>query len=78
MIAWGGEYTDRMSALRLLAIDTATDQMAVAVVAGERDFCAQEDGGARASQRLLPLVSPKAIEDDRPLMGRIRWSSSTR
>lgn len=56
MIAWGGEYTDRMSALRLLAIDTATDQMAVAVVAGERDFCAQEDGGARASQRLLPLV----------------------
>lgn len=30
------------------------------------------------AERLLPLVSPKAIEDDRPLMGRIRWSSSTR
>lgn len=56
MIAWGGEYTDRMSALRLLAIDTATDQLAVAVVVGEREHCAQEAGGARASQRLLPLV----------------------
>lgn len=30
------------------------------------------------AERLLPLVTPKAIEDDRPLMGRIRWSSSTR
>ena len=56
MIAWGRAYTDRMSEVRLLAIDTATDQLAVAVVADERDFCAQEAGGARASQRLLPLV----------------------
>jgi tRNA threonylcarbamoyladenosine biosynthesis protein TsaB len=56
MIAWGGEYTDRMSTPSLLALDTATEQMAVAVVAGERDFCAQEAGGVRASQRLLPLV----------------------
>ncbi len=56
MIAWGGEYTDRMTDVRLLALDTATDQLAVAVVAGERDFCANEAGGARASQRLLPLV----------------------
>lgn len=45
-----------MSALRLLALDTATDQLAVAVVTGERAWCAQEAGGARASQRLLPLV----------------------
>ena len=45
-----------MSALRLLALDTATDQLAVAVVAGEREWCGQEAGGARASQRLLPLV----------------------
>jgi tRNA threonylcarbamoyladenosine biosynthesis protein TsaB len=45
-----------MNAPCLLAIDTATDQLAVAVVAGEREFCAQEAGGARASQRLLPLV----------------------
>jgi len=30
------------------------------------------------AERLLPMVTPKAIEDDRPLMGRIRWSSSTR
>jgi tRNA threonylcarbamoyladenosine biosynthesis protein TsaB len=45
-----------MTDVRLLAIDTATDQLAVAVVAGERDVCAQEEGGARASQRLLPLV----------------------
>jgi tRNA threonylcarbamoyladenosine biosynthesis protein TsaB len=56
MIAWGRAYTDRMRDVRLLAIDTATDQLAVAVVAGERDVCAQEAGGARASQRLLPLV----------------------
>jgi tRNA threonylcarbamoyladenosine biosynthesis protein TsaB len=56
MIAWGGEYTDCMSTGCLLALDTATEQMAVAVVAGERDLCAQEAGGARASQRLLPLV----------------------
>jgi tRNA threonylcarbamoyladenosine biosynthesis protein TsaB len=45
-----------MNAPRLLAIDTATEQMAVAVVVGEQVFCAQEAGGARASQRLLPLV----------------------
>jgi tRNA threonylcarbamoyladenosine biosynthesis protein TsaB len=45
-----------MNAPHLLALDTATDQLAVAVVAGERDLCAQEAGGARASQRLLPLV----------------------
>jgi tRNA threonylcarbamoyladenosine biosynthesis protein TsaB len=56
MIAWRRAYTDRMSALRLLALDTATEQMAVAVTDGEREFCAQEAGGARASQRLLPLV----------------------
>jgi tRNA threonylcarbamoyladenosine biosynthesis protein TsaB len=41
---------------RLLALDTATERMAVAVVAGERVWCAQEDGGARASLRLLPLA----------------------
>lgn len=29
------------------------------------------------AERLLPVITPKAIEDDRPLMGRIRWSSST-
>jgi tRNA threonylcarbamoyladenosine biosynthesis protein TsaB len=40
----------------LLAVDTATDRMAVAVVAGERAWCAEEEGGARTSQRLLPLV----------------------
>jgi tRNA threonylcarbamoyladenosine biosynthesis protein TsaB len=45
-----------MHAPHLLALDTATEQMLVAVVAGQRDFCAQEAGGARASQRLLPLV----------------------
>jgi tRNA threonylcarbamoyladenosine biosynthesis protein TsaB len=56
MIACGAQYTDSMSTPRLLAIDTATDLIAVAVVDGERAFCAQEAGGARASQRLLPLV----------------------
>ncbi|MBX3145098.1 MAG: nitrous oxide reductase family maturation protein NosD [Trueperaceae bacterium] len=29
------------------------------------------------AERLMPVITPKAIEDDRPLMGRIRWSSST-
>jgi tRNA threonylcarbamoyladenosine biosynthesis protein TsaB len=41
---------------RLLAIDCATERLAVAVCAGGRDWCAEEDGGARASQRLLPLA----------------------
>jgi tRNA threonylcarbamoyladenosine biosynthesis protein TsaB len=56
MIAWGRAYTERMTDVRLLALDTATDQLAVAVVVGEQAFCAHEAGGARASQRLLPLV----------------------
>jgi tRNA threonylcarbamoyladenosine biosynthesis protein TsaB len=41
---------------RLLALDTATDRMAVAVVDGERAWSAEEEGGARASLRLLPLA----------------------
>jgi tRNA threonylcarbamoyladenosine biosynthesis protein TsaB len=45
-----------MDGPRLLALDTATEQMALAVVAGERQWCAQEAGGALASQRLLPLA----------------------
>jgi tRNA threonylcarbamoyladenosine biosynthesis protein TsaB len=56
MMACAREYTDRMKLPRLLALDTATEQMAVAVVAGEREFCAQEAGGAQSSRRLLPLV----------------------
>ena len=41
---------------RLLALDTATDLIAVALVDGERQWVAEEPGGALASQRLLPLV----------------------
>jgi tRNA threonylcarbamoyladenosine biosynthesis protein TsaB len=41
---------------RLLALDTATERMAVAVAAGAHDHVAQEEGGARTSQRLLPLA----------------------
>jgi tRNA threonylcarbamoyladenosine biosynthesis protein TsaB len=41
---------------RLLALDTATDRMAVAVVDGERHWGAEEPGGAQTSQRVLPLV----------------------
>ncbi len=41
---------------RLLALDTATDRMAVAVVDGDRHWGADEAGGAQTSQRLLPLV----------------------
>jgi tRNA threonylcarbamoyladenosine biosynthesis protein TsaB len=41
---------------RLLALDTATETLAVAVTVGERTWAAQEEGGARASQRALPLA----------------------
>jgi tRNA threonylcarbamoyladenosine biosynthesis protein TsaB len=41
---------------RLLALDTATESIAVAVVDGERQWLAEEAGGPLASQRLLPLV----------------------
>jgi tRNA threonylcarbamoyladenosine biosynthesis protein TsaB len=40
----------------LLALDSATERLAVAVVAGDRQWCAEEEGGARASQRVLPLA----------------------
>jgi tRNA threonylcarbamoyladenosine biosynthesis protein TsaB len=45
-----------MNGPRLLALDTATEQMALAVVCGAVQWCAQEVGGALASQRLLPLA----------------------
>lgn len=45
-----------LEAPRLLAIDSATERLAVAVVVGERQWTAEEEGGARASQRLLPLA----------------------
>ena len=47
---------DRRPNPRLLALDTATERMFVAVVAGERQWLADEAGGAHASQRLLPLA----------------------
>jgi tRNA threonylcarbamoyladenosine biosynthesis protein TsaB len=40
----------------LLALDSATERLVVAVVAGDRQWCAEEEGGARASQRALPLA----------------------
>lgn len=40
----------------LLALDSATERLAVALVAGERQWGADEEGGARASQRALPLA----------------------
>ena len=58
-------YTDRMSLAapftndrppRLLALDTATERIAVAVVDGDRQWAADEAGGALASLHLLPLV----------------------
>ena len=58
-------YTDCMSqppashpsrSPRLLALDTATERMALAVVSGDRQWLADEAGGARASQRVLPLA----------------------
>jgi tRNA threonylcarbamoyladenosine biosynthesis protein TsaB len=41
---------------RLLALDSAGERLVVAVVVGERVWCADEAGGARASQRMLPLA----------------------
>lgn len=41
---------------RLLALDCATERMAVAVIDGDRSWCADEDGGAAASSRLLPCI----------------------
>ena len=58
-------YTDSMSPVtplanhrppRLLALDTATERIAVAVVDGEQQWAADEAGGALASLHLLPLV----------------------
>jgi len=46
----------RSEAAHLLALDTSTERLAVAVVVGERQWCALEPGGPRASQRLLPLA----------------------
>jgi tRNA threonylcarbamoyladenosine biosynthesis protein TsaB len=40
----------------LLALDTATDRITVAVVDGELQWVAEEAGGPLASMRLLPLV----------------------
>ena len=65
----GPSYTDRMRpnrrpwglaeaplAPRLLALDTATERLTLALVDGPRHWLADEAGGALASQRLLPLV----------------------
>jgi len=41
---------------RLLALDTATERIHVAVVDGHRQWVADEAGGPLASQRLLPLA----------------------
>jgi tRNA threonylcarbamoyladenosine biosynthesis protein TsaB len=41
---------------RLLALDTATETLVVALVSGGRTWLAEEPGGALSSVRLLPLV----------------------
>ncbi|MDH4288787.1 MAG: tRNA (adenosine(37)-N6)-threonylcarbamoyltransferase complex dimerization subunit type 1 TsaB [Aquincola sp.] len=48
--------TSRLEQPRLLAFDTSTERLAVAVVAGRQQWCALEDGGPRSSQRVLPLA----------------------
>ena len=57
------EYTGLMPATmrlseppRLLALDSASEQLAVAVVVGDQQWVAKEAGGPRASPRLLPRV----------------------
>jgi tRNA threonylcarbamoyladenosine biosynthesis protein TsaB len=41
---------------RLLALDTSTDRLAVALADGQLQWLAGEPGGARASARLIPCV----------------------
>jgi tRNA threonylcarbamoyladenosine biosynthesis protein TsaB len=41
---------------RLLALDSSTDELAVAVASGDRRWARVEQGGARASARMLPLA----------------------
>jgi len=41
---------------RLLAFDTATETLSVALLANGRSACIDGDGGALASQRLLPCI----------------------
>jgi tRNA threonylcarbamoyladenosine biosynthesis protein TsaB len=61
----GASYTDSMRRAhtpepsrgpRLLALDSATETLSVAVVDGARQWVADEAGGALASQRMLPLA----------------------
>jgi tRNA threonylcarbamoyladenosine biosynthesis protein TsaB len=47
---------------RLLALDTSTEQMSVALCDGARRWWREEPGGARASARLLPLVAELLAE----------------
>jgi len=42
--------------MRLLALDTATERMAVALADGDADLCVNAEGGAAASATLLPQV----------------------
>lgn len=44
------------SLMKLLALDTATEQMAVALCHGDRVLARNETGGAAASATLIPLV----------------------
>jgi tRNA threonylcarbamoyladenosine biosynthesis protein TsaB len=48
--------TSRSEQPRLLAFDTSTERLAVAVVAGLQQWCALEEGGPRSSRRVLPLA----------------------
>jgi tRNA threonylcarbamoyladenosine biosynthesis protein TsaB len=41
---------------RLLALDCATERLAVALVVGDATWSAEEEGGARTSTRALPLA----------------------
>jgi tRNA threonylcarbamoyladenosine biosynthesis protein TsaB len=45
--------------MNLLAFDTSTDCLAVGLLAHGRVSCAHEEGGARASSRLLPCIGER-------------------
>jgi tRNA threonylcarbamoyladenosine biosynthesis protein TsaB len=53
---------------RLLAFDTSTERLSVGVLTPEGCWTADEAGGARASQRLIPLILELLARAETPLV----------
>ena len=55
------------SPLRLLAFDTSTDRLSVAVQHGDQRFTQDGEGGAQSSATLIPMVRALLAQADLPL-----------